>query len=389
MKFTEEHALIRKTARAIIDKHINPRVDEWEAAGLFPAHEVFKLFGDQGLLGLKYPEAYGGAALDYSYSVALAEELANINCGSIPMALGVQTDMATPALARFGSEQLKQEYLVPSIAGDIVSCIGVSEVGAGSDVANIKTWARKDGDDFVINGGKMWITNGTQADWMCCLCNTVEGVASHKAKSLIVVPLASKGVDRSTKLDKLGMRSSDTAQIFFEDVRVPQRNLIGQEGFGFVYQMLQFQEERLWASANGIRGLERMLEMTIDYTRQRKAFGQSILDNQYVHFKLAELATELEALRALVYRATELYVSGKDVTKLASMAKLKTGRLTRELADWCIQFHGGMGYMNESPIVRAYRDSRIVAIGGGADEVMLGIICKLMDTLPKRSKAGS
>jgi citronellyl-CoA dehydrogenase len=387
MQFTEEHALIRKTARAIIDKHINPHVDEWEAAGLFPAHQVFKLFGEQGLLGLKYPEAYGGAALDYSYSVALAEELANINCGSIPMALGVQTDMATPALARFGSEQLKQEYLVPSIAGDIVSCIGVSEVGAGSDVANIKTWARKDGGDFIINGGKMWITNGTQADWMCCLCTTVEGVAAHKAKSLIVVPLDSKGVDRSTKLDKLGMRSSDTAQIFFEDVRVPQRNLIGQEGFGFVYQMLQFQEERLWASANGIRGLERMLEMTIDYTRQRQAFGQSILDNQYVHFRLAELATEVEALRALVYRATELYVSGKDVTKLASMAKLKTGRLTRELADWCIQFHGGMGYMNESPIVRAYRDSRIVAIGGGADEVMLGIICKLMDTLPKRGKA--
>jgi citronellyl-CoA dehydrogenase len=386
MLFTEEHALIRKTARTIIDKHINPRVDEWEAAGAFPAHEVFKLFGEQGLLGLKYPETYGGAGLDYSYSVAFAEELANINCGGVPMALGVQTDMATPALARFGSEQLKQEYLVPSIAGDLVSCIGVSEVGAGSDVANIKTWARKDGGDFVINGGKMWITNGYQADWMCCLCNTVEGAASHKNKSLIIVPLDTKGVDRSRKLDKLGMRSSDTGQIFFEDVRVPQRNLIGQEGFGFVYQMLQFQEERLWAAANGIRALERMLEMTIEYTRNRQAFGQSILDNQYVHFKLAELATELEALRALVYRATELYVSGKDVTKLASMAKLKLGRLTRETADWCVQFHGGMGYMMESPIVRAYRDSRIVAIGGGADEVMLGIICKLMNTLPKRSK---
>jgi len=386
MLFTEEHALIRKTARAIIDKHINPHVDEWETAGAFPAREVFKLFGEQGLLGLKYPEAYGGAGLDYSYSVALAEELANINCGGVPMALGVQTDMATPALARFGSEPLKQEFLVPSIAGDLVSCIGVSEVGAGSDVANIKTWARKDGGDWVINGGKMWITNGYQADWMCCLCNTVEGAASHKNKSLIVVPLDSKGVDRSRKLDKLGMRSSDTAQIFFEDVRVPQRYLIGQEGFGFVYQMLQFQEERLWAAANGIRAIERMIEMTIDYTRQRQAFGQSILDNQYVHFRMAELATELEALRALVYRATELYVSGKDVTKLASMAKLKLGRLTRETADWCVQFHGGMGYMMESPIVRAYRDSRIVAIGGGADEVMLGIICKLMNTLPKRGK---
>jgi citronellyl-CoA dehydrogenase len=386
MLFTEEHALLRKTARSIIDNHINPHVDEWEAAGAFPAHQVFKLFGDQGLLGLKYPEADGGSGLDYSYSIALAEELSNINCGGVPLAIGVQTDMCTPALARFGSAELRREYLTPSIAGDLVGSIGVSEVGAGSDVANVKTWARKDGGDFVINGGKMWITNGHQADWMCCLCNTVEGAAPHKSKSLIVVPLDAKGVDRSTKLDKLGMRSSDTAQIFFEDVRVPQRNLIGQEGFGFVYQMLQFQEERLWGAANSLRALERMLEMTIEYTRQRKAFGQSILDNQYVHFKLAELATELEALRALVYRATELYVSGKDVTKLASMAKLKSGRLCREVGDWCIQFHGGMGYMNESMVVRGYRDGRLVSIGGGADEVMLGIICKLMNTLPKRSK---
>lgn len=387
MKFSEEHALLRKTVNQIIDKHINPFVDEWEAAGAFPAHEVFKRFGEQGLLGLKYPEEHGGAGLDYSYTVAMAEELANIDCGGVPLAIGVQTDMCTPALARFGSDYLKKTYLEPSIAGDMVGCIGVSEVGAGSDVANIKTHARKDGDDFVINGGKMWITNGYQADWMCCLVNSVEGMPAHKNKSLIVVPLDGKGIDRSTKLDKLGMRSSDTAQIFFEDVRVPQRNLIGQEGYGFVYQMLQFQEERLWGAANSIRALERMLEWTTEYTRDRKAFGQSILDNQYVHFRLAELTTEVEALKALVYRTTELYVSGKDVTKLASMCKLKSGRLCREVGDWCIQFHGGMGYMNESKIVRAYRDARLVAIGGGADEVMLGIICKLMGTLPKRKKA--
>ena len=386
MKFTDEHELIRKTVNQIIDKHINPHVDEWEAAGAFPAHEVFKLFGDQGLLGLKYPEEHGGGGLDYSYTVVMAEELANIDCGGVPLAIGVQTDMCTPALARFGSKQLREAYLEPSIAGDLVGCIGVSEVGAGSDVANINNHARKDGDDFVINGGKMWITNGYQADWMCALVNTVEGAPSHKNKSLIVIPLDAKGVDRSTKLDKLGMRSSDTAQIFFEDVRVPQRNLIGQEGYGFVYQMLQFQEERLWGAANSLRALDRMLEWTTEYTRQRKVFGASLLDNQYVHFRLAELATEIEALRALVYRATELYVSGKDVTKLASMAKLKSGRLCREVADWCVQFHGGMGYMNESKITRAFRDSRLVSIGGGADEVMLGIICKLTGTLPKRGK---
>jgi len=386
MKFTEEHALLRKTINQIIDKHINPYVDEWEAAGAFPAHEVFKLFGDQGLLGLKYPEQHGGAGLDYSYTIAMAEELANIDCGGVPLAIGVQTDMCTPALARFGSDYVKTEYLEPSIAGDLVGCIGVSEVGAGSDVANIKTYARKDGDDFVINGGKMWITNGYQADWMCCLVNSVEGKPSHKNKSLIAVPLDAKGIDRSTKLDKLGMRSSDTAQIFFEDVRVPQRNLIGQEGYGFIYQMLQFQEERLWGAANSVRALERMLEWTVEYTRQRTAFGKSILDNQYVHFRLAELATEVEALKALVYHATELYVGGKDVTKLASMCKLKSGRLCREVGDWCVQFHGGMGYMNESKIVRAYRDSRLLSIGGGADEVMLSIICKLVGTLPKVEK---
>ena len=384
--FGEEHALLRKTVNQIIDKHVNPYVDEWEAAGAFPAHQVFKAFGDQGLLGLKYPEDHGGGGLDYSYTVAMAEELANINCGGVPMAIGVQTDMCTPALARFGSAELREQYLEPSIVGDIVGAIGVSEVGAGSDVANIKTHARVDGDDFVVNGGKMWITNGYQADWMCALVNTEADKPAHKNKSLIVIPLDAKGVDRSTKLDKMGMRCSDTAQIFFEDVRVPRRNLIGQQGYGFVYQMMQFQEERLWAAANGCAGLQRMLDMTIEYTRERKAFGQSILDNQYVHFKIAELATEVEALRALIYRATELYVSGKDVTMLASMAKLKVGRLTRELADWCVQFHGGMGYMNETPIVRAYRDGRIIAIGGGADEVMLGIISKLMGTLPKPVK---
>ncbi|NVB36965.1 acyl-CoA dehydrogenase family protein [Pseudenhygromyxa sp. WMMC2535] len=386
MKFTEEHELLRKTVNQVIDKYVNPHVDGWEAEGAFPAHEVFKRFGEQGLLGLKYPEEHGGAGLDYSYTVVMAEELANIDCGGVPLAIGVQTDMCTPALARFGSEALRREFLEPSIAGDLVGCIGVSEVGAGSDVAAIKTHARKEGDDFVINGGKMWITNGHQADWMCCLVNTVEGAPAHKNKSLIVVPLDAKGIDRSTKLDKLGMRSSDTAQIFFENVRVPQRNLIGQEGFGFFYQMLQFQEERLWGAAHSVRSIERMLEWTIDYTRERKIFGGSVLDNQWVHYRIAEMTTEVEALKALVYRATELYVSGKDVTKLASMAKLKCGRLCREVADWCVQFHGGMGYMNENRIVRAFRDARLVSIGAGADEVMMGIICKYLEILPKRRK---
>ncbi len=231
----------------------------------------------------------------------------------------------------------------------------------------------------------MWTTNGNQADWMCLLANTGDG-GVHSNKSLICVPMKTKGVQIARKLDKLGMRSSDTAQIFFDDVRVPQRFRIGEEGAGFMYQMLQFQEERLWGAASGLLGMERVIDETIDYTRNRKAFGQSILDNQVVHFRLAELSTEIEALRALIYQAVELYVSGKDATRLASMAKLKAGRLLREVADSCLQYWGGMGYMNETPVSRAYRDMRLASIGGGADEIMLGIICKFMGTLPARRK---
>ncbi len=385
MIFNEEHELLRKTVRSFVEQEVNPHVDQWESDGAFPAHQLFKKMGDLGLLGVNKPEEFGGMNLDYSYAMVVAEELGNCQCGGIPLAIGVQTDMATPALTRFGSDELRKEFLVPAITGEQVASIGVSEVGAGSDVAAIKTFARRDGDDYIIQGSKMWITNGYQADWMCCLVNTSEG-APHKNKSLIIVPLDSKGVDRSRKLNKLGMRSSDTVQVFLDDVRVPARNLIGQEGFGFFYQMLQFQEERLWGAANMLQFLDNAVAETIEYTRNRKAFGKSILDNQAVHFRLAELSTEIESLRALVYRATELYVSGKDVSRLASMAKLKGGRLGREVADACLQYYGGMGFMWESNISRLYRDSRLASIGGGADEIMLNIICKLDGTLPKRSK---
>jgi citronellyl-CoA dehydrogenase len=382
MQFTQEHEELKRTVERFVENEINPNVDEWEEAGIFPAHQLFKKLGDLGLLGLTKPETFGGAGLDYSYSVVMAEALGNTRCGGVPMAIGVQTDMATPALARFGSDELRKEFLAPAIAGDMVACVGVSEPGAGSDVAGLRTSARKDGGDYVINGGKMWITNGTQADWMCCLANTSEG-SPHKNKSLIIVPMKTKGVSIERKIEKIGMHSSDTALIHFDDVRVPQRHLIGQEGLGFMYQMLQFQEERLWGAANAIKGLENAVRDTIEYTRSRKTFGKPVIDNQVVHFTLAELTTEIEALRSLVYRATELYVSGKDVTQLASMAKLKAGRLTREVADKCLQYWGGMGFTWENPVSRLYRDGRLASIGGGADEIMLGIICKLMGILPK------
>ena len=386
MQFTPEHESIDRNATKLIDAEINPHVDAWEEARIFPAHAVFRKLGALGYLGINKPAKYGGLELDYSYQLVFIEALGNIRCGGVPMAIGVQTDMATPALARFGSDELCREFLTPSITGEYVACLGVSEVGAGSDVASIKTTARKSGGDYVINGGKMWTTNGTQADWMCLLANTGDGPV-HKNKSLICVPMRSPGVRVARKLDKLGMRSSDTAQIFFDDVRVPQRNRIGKEGEGFTYQMLQFQEERLWSAAAGLRAKERVIADTIAYTAQRTAFGQPILDNQVVHFRLAELRTEVEMLRALTYRAAELMLRGEDVTMLASMAKLKSGRLSREIADACLQYYGGMGFMNESSVSRAYRDTRLGSIGGGADEIMLSIICKQMGILPgKRNR---
>jgi citronellyl-CoA dehydrogenase len=385
MILTHEHKELYRTVKKFVEEELNPNVKEWEQAGTWPAHDVLKKMGGLGLLGISKPEAYGGMGLDYSYEVVFAQALGNCICGGVPMGIGVQTDMATPALARFGSNELKKEYLAPAIAGDMVVSIAVSEAGAGSDVASIKTTARKEGDDYVINGSKMWITNGTQSDWACMLVNTGEGKV-HQNKSLIVVPMDAKGIDRKTKLDKLGMRSSDTAMIFLDNVRVPRRNLIGTEGMGFMYQMMQFQEERLFGAASGIDGLANLINETIAYTRQRQAFGRSLIDNQYVHFRMAELKTEVEALKALVYQTTEEYVAGRDASMQASMCKLKVGRIGREVTDACLQFWGGQGYMWESNVARAYRDTRLISIGGGADEIMLGIICKLMGTLPSKKK---
>jgi len=384
MEFTHEHEELRRNLRRFIENEINPHVDAWEDAEIFPAHELFKKMGALGFLGLTKPVEYGGSGLDWSYAMVMAETLGYCRCGGVPMAIGVQTDMATPALARFGSDELKKEFLAPSISGDYVACLGVSETGAGSDVASIRTTARKAGGDYVINGGKLWTTSGTQADWMCLLANTSEG-APHKNKTLICLPMKTKGVSVAKKIKKIGMWSSDTAQIYFDDVRVPERYRIGQEGMGFTYQMQQFQEERLWGAAGKLQGLQNCIDETIAYTRERKLFGSTVLAQQWVHFRLAELQTELEAFRALVYRAVDLYVKGEDVTKLASMAKLKAGYLGREIPDACLQFWGGMGYTWDNPVSRRYRDGRLTSIGGGADEVMLGIIAKYMGTLPPRS----
>jgi len=386
MIYSEEHRRLMESIERFVAIEIDPYSDEWEEAGIFPAHELFKKMGQAGFLGINKPVAWGGSGLDFSYSVAAAEALGCVRSQGTGMGIIVQTDMATPALTRHGSDELRRDYLVPAIAGDVVVSIGVSEAGAGSDVASIKTRARKDGGDYIIDGSKMWITNAMQADWICLLANTSDGPA-HRNKSLIIVPLRENGRLRPgiemTKIRKVGNWASDTAQIFFDGLRVPQRNRIGEEGMGFIYQMEQFQEERLAAAARRL-GCERLIVQVADYLRQRMAYGRPLLDNQYIQFKLAELQTEIEALRGLVYMAARQYMDGQDVTRLASMAKLKAGRLAREVADWCVQFYGGMGYTWDNPAARAYRDSRLGSIGGGADEVMLSIIAKKMGFMSAR-----
>ena len=375
MHWTHEHLEIKRTTRRIVDEKINPFVDEWEEAKRFPAHKVMKILGDAGLLGISRPEAFGGLGLDYSYEIACVEELGHIQAYGISSAIGIQATMSTPALAKYGSDELRRNWLAPTIAGDLVACLGVSEEGSGSDVANVKTYARRDGDDFVINGSKMWTTNGMQADWMCMLVNTDQENGPHRNKSLIVVPLDLPGVTRH-ELNKLGLHSSDTARSFFDDVRVPASHLMGEANKGFRYQMEQFQEERLYVVARSIGLMEDAIADTVEYTRERKAFGKSILDNQFVQFRLAEMQTEIEALRALLHAAVSAYVAGEDVTTLASMAKYKMGKLAEWIPSECLRFWGGQGFMAENRISRTYRDMKLAAIGGGANEIMLQVIAK-------------
>ncbi|MEO1889407.1 MAG: acyl-CoA dehydrogenase family protein, partial [Cycloclasticus sp.] len=297
MLFSQDHEMLREATAKFVEREINPYVDEWEDAGIFPAHELFKKMGDAGFLGIGRDEKWGGLGLDYSYVVVFAEEIGRIKCSGISTAIGVQTDMCTPALANFGSDELKRKYLVPAITGESVGCIGVSEEGAGSDVASIKTNAKRVGDEYIINGGKMWITTSTQADWVCLLCNTSEENGPHKNKSLIIVPLDTKGVTRGKSLKKLGAHSSDTAPLYFDDVHVPVGNLIGEEGKGFIYQMKQFQEERLFVMSKYLSQVQDAVDITIDYTKQRKAFGKPLIANQEIYFKLAEMQTDIQSVR--------------------------------------------------------------------------------------------
>jgi citronellyl-CoA dehydrogenase len=330
-----------------------------------------------GALGLEYDPADGGQGADHLFTVVLGEELGRLPCGGVPMAINVQTDMATPSLARYGSPALKDQYLRPALAGEQVAAIAVTEPDAGSDVAGLRTRARRDGDEYVINGTKLYITNGTQADWLCLLARTADDSTGASGMSQILVPTSSEGFSVSRKLDKLGMRSSDTAELALDDVRVPIANLIGAEGRGFQQQMQQFQNERLIAAYTSLGQLDVALERTIAYVNERPLFGTTVGNQQVVAYALAELGAERDALRNHCYMAALEVAAGRDATRAATVAKLLAGRLLRRTADMCLQFHGGIGYMEETWTARFFRDTRLISIGGGADEVMLRVLAKL------------
>jgi citronellyl-CoA dehydrogenase len=377
--FTDEHEQFRRLVRDVVDKEVNPHADAWEQAGAFPAHELFPKLGAVGILGLEYDPAYGGQGADHLWTVIYGEEFGRCETGGVAMAVSVQTDMATPSLHRFGSEELKRRYLAPAIRGDMVAAIAVTEPDAGSDVAGLRTRAVRDGDEWVINGTKLYITNGTQADWLCLLARTSDE-GGHRGMSQILVPTDVDGFSVSRKLDKLGQRSSDTAELSFVDVRVPIEHTIGEIDRGFQQQMAQFQNERLIAAYMATGNMVAALEKTVAYVGERRAFGRPLSDNQWIQYSLAELVAEVDLLRHYNYACAEAIVAGTDpvtVTRMASIAKLKSGRLQRRVADTCLQFHGGIGYMEETWTSRYFRDGRLLSIGGGADEVMLRIIAQL------------
>jgi citronellyl-CoA dehydrogenase len=373
--FTAEHDLFRKTLRTYVERELAPHALEWDEAGIFP-REVFTGVAELGALGINYPEEVGGSGGDYWHVVVLAEELVRSQNAGVNMGVLVQAQIATPIIAEIGTAEQKREFLAPALAGDKIAALGISEPDAGSDVANIKTTARKVGDDYVINGAKMWITNGSRADFITLAVRT--GGAGYGGVSLLTFPTDAKGFSVSKKLEKIGNLSSDTALLFFEDCRVPARYLLGEENEGFYHVMTNFQGERLVASVGAVAGMQQMVDDAIRYGNERSAFGKPLVKFQVWRHKLVEHLTAIEAARWLTYRACDLFARKEPAVKEISMAKLFAGDLLQRVVYDCQQFHGGMGYVVETPVARAFRDARLITIGAGTSEIMKEIIAKLV-----------
>jgi citronellyl-CoA dehydrogenase len=383
--FSDEHEQFRKTVRAFAEKELAPNADEWEESGCFPG-SVFKRAGELGILGAHFPEEHGGGGQDYWFSIAKAEELPRSKSAGVGMGLLVQSDMATPVISDLGTPEQIDEFLKPALAGDKIASLGVSEPAAGSDVAGIKTVARKDGGDYVINGQKTFITNGTRADFITLLAKTNPEAGAHGC-SFFLVPTKTKGFTVSKALKKIGNKSSDTAELFFEDMRIPARYRLGEENMGFMYLMQNFQTERLIASASAVAGGFYMIEDAMAYGRERSAFGKPIIKREVWQHKFVDLLTRLESARAYVYMTVDRYNEEKHVkkgplsmetVKHISMCKILVGDLASDVADNCLQFHGGWGYIEDYRIARAWRDQRLLRIGGGTTETMKYYVAKIL-----------
>ena len=384
--FDAQHEMFRQAVRAFVDREVVPHIDEWEGAGQIPK-SIWPRMGELGFLGVEYVEKYGGAGADFLTSAVIHEEMARSRCGSLAMAVGVQNDMSSPHLYWTGSEALKERYLPGVCKGQYLCAIAVTEPGGGSDVAAIKTRAVRDGNHYVLNGSKMFITNGVMADLYFVAARVTDphsprgrgkGEGRHQGISMFLVERETPGFSVSRKLDKMGMRASDTAELAFEDMRVPAENLLGQEGGGFYEVMRIFQRERLVAGLHCTAGCQRALEDTIAYVQGRHAFDGPLSEKQVVRHKLAELATLIEAGRWLTYAACLKFQGHEDAVREISMVKLFTADMAQRVAYDCVQLHGGYGYMREYPIERFFRDYRLMTIGGGTSEIMKEIIAKQM-----------
>jgi len=372
--FTHEHQMLRKTVRKFAQS-LAPHAVEWDEAGIFPA-EVFKQAGDLGLFGINKDPEYGGMGLDWWYTVCWAEELIYTENAGLNMALMVQSDMATPIIDEIGSDEVKRNFLVPAIKGEAIAALGVSEPGGGSDVAPIRTTARREGDDYVINGQKLWITNGTRADFITLAVRT--GDDGYGGISLVVFPTDVAGYSVGKSLKKIGNKSSDTAELFFDNCRIPRRYLLGQENAGFMHIMTNFQGERLIAAVAAVAGAEKGVREALQYGSERKAFGRPVSKFQVWRHKMVEHLTSIEAARRLTYYAVDTFIkSPYQATRAITMAKLFAGDLLQKVLYDCMQMHGGFGYTLEYPISRAWADARLITIGGGTSEIMKEILVKV------------
>jgi alkylation response protein AidB-like acyl-CoA dehydrogenase len=369
--FEEHHDRLRESIGSFVEKELAPHAEEWEET-TFP-NSVLERMGELGFLGLSMPEQYGGQGGDYFCNLVLAEEMGKSNSGGLTMGVAVHTDMAMPPIHLFGSEEQKQEWLVPAIKGEKILCLGITEPDAGSDVAGIKTRAVRDGDDYVINGSKTYITNGHRADVIVLVTKTGDA-GTYDDFTLFLVPMDAPGVIREKKLEKLGMHASDTALLAFQDVRVPASAMLGQEGKGFYHIMWELQGERLIGAAGCVAGAQRCFDKTLEYALERTAFGRQIGKFQAIRHKFADMATKIEAGRQMTYTTAWRFNNGEYPVREISMAKLFTAQMACEVTDECLQIHGGAGYMREYGIERAWRDMRLNRIGAGTDEIMLDVI---------------